>query len=128
METATATNKRADGRRVSPGRPLGVKELNQRAKKIPKVYKAAFKQEVSSVLGEVGKILSEELIRLALHSKYEPSRISAIREIFDRVLGKAPQPVTGEGGDGPVKIIFQWRRPEDPAPGKDDMVVIEHDR
>lgn len=33
-------------------------------------------------------------------------KIDAIKEIFDRVDGKAPQAVTGEGG-GPVSVVHE---------------------
>ena len=45
----------------------------------------------------------EVLIRLAKSGKSEQARISAANSILDRAWGKAPQAVTGEGGEGPVE-------------------------
>jgi hypothetical protein len=35
--------------------------------------------------------------------------LAAIREIFDRVDGKAPSGVVGTGEEEPQKVIFQWK-------------------
>lgn len=122
METATAAKKRL------PGRPVGVKEEYKRIKGGKAAIRRAINQDVmpdvrrmireefSAILGPVNK----EVIRLALHAKYEPSRIAAIREIYDRLLGKAPQAITGEGGTGPVTVVFRWR-------SRDEVLEIEHE-
>lgn len=41
--------------------------------------------------------------------------IAAIKEIFDRAYGKAPQPLSGEGGEGEavIKLISGARRNSD---------------
>jgi len=38
--------------------------------------------------------------------------LSAIREIFDRIDGKAPTAVAGAGGDEVKKVVFQWKGDE----------------
>jgi hypothetical protein len=48
-----------------------------------------------------------ELARLATHAESEQARVGAIRELFDRGYGKAPQPHDGDGEGGAmiVKVI-----------------------
>jgi hypothetical protein len=45
-----------------------------------------------------------ELVRLALHAKNESVQVAACKELLDRAIGKAVQPHTGEGGEGPVVV------------------------
>ena len=35
--------------------------------------------------------------------------LAAIKEIFDRVDGKAPSAAAGPDGDEPQKVIFEWK-------------------
>lgn len=53
-----------------------------------------------------------ELVRLAKHAESEPARVSAIKEILDRGYGKAPQPMTGEEGEGPMRMEIGWLKPD----------------
>jgi hypothetical protein len=45
-----------------------------------------------------------ELARLSTEAISEQARVSAIKELFDRGYGKAPQPHDGDGQGGPVII------------------------
>jgi hypothetical protein len=45
-----------------------------------------------------------ELVRLALHAKNEAVQVAACKELLDRAIGKAVQPHSGEGGEGPVIV------------------------
>ena len=45
-----------------------------------------------------------ELARLATGAESEAARVAAIKELLDRGYGKSAQPVTGEGGEGPVQF------------------------
>jgi hypothetical protein len=57
---------------------------------------------------------SEAMERLAVvmrTSDSDAARVAAIKEIFERGHGKAPQPQTGEGGTGPVLLAIQWLQP-----------------
>jgi hypothetical protein len=49
----------------------------------------------------------KELVRLALHSRNEATRVAACKELLDRAIGKAVQPVNGDTGEGPfiVQVI-----------------------
>lgn len=50
----------------------------------------------------------KELARLAEKAESEAARVAAIKELLDRGYGKAAQPHTGEGGEGPVQHTFGW--------------------
>ena len=43
-----------------------------------------------------GPELARELVRIALHGKNEATRALAIRECFDRIVGKASQQIEGQ--------------------------------
>lgn len=57
-----------------------------------------------------------ELGRLATEAQSEQARVAAIRELLDRGYGKSAQPLTGEGGEGPInhslKVEFVKARTE----------------
>lgn len=38
----------------------------------------------------------------------ESAQMMALNTILDRAYGKAPQALTGEGGEGPVELLVQW--------------------
>lgn len=40
-----------------------------------------------------------------MEAESEASRVAAIKEILDRGYGKAPQPMTGEDGEGPMQLV-----------------------
>jgi hypothetical protein len=35
--------------------------------------------------------------------------LSAIKEIFDRIDGKAPTAAAGAGAEEPTKVLFEWK-------------------
>lgn len=49
----------------------------------------------------------ERLGWLARNAESETAQIAAGREILDRAYGKSPQPMTGEDGEGAVRIIVE---------------------
>ena len=52
--------------------------------------------DVKAALRLHGQELAAELVRLALHAKNEATRTLAIRECFDRMLGKPTIPLEGQ--------------------------------
>lgn len=60
-------------------------------------------REVREIAQKFGPESIRGLIAIA-QDKDEPTaaRVSAYKEVLDRGYGKAAQPVTGEGGEGPV--------------------------
>lgn len=46
--------------------------------------------------------VAENLVALA--GKRDTRAVAAIKEVFDRIEGKVAQPLTGEGGTGPVVV------------------------
>jgi hypothetical protein len=49
------------------------------------------------------------LAHIMAESASDTARIAAAREILDRAYGKAPQAMTGEGGEGPQRIEVGWK-------------------
>lgn len=47
-------------------------------------------------------------LALLLKSENESVALGAVKEVYDRAYGKAPQALTGEGGEGPVELLVQW--------------------
>jgi hypothetical protein len=39
--------------------------------------------------------------------------LSAIKEIFDRIDGKAPTAAAGAGTEEPMKVVFRWKGDEE---------------
>lgn len=50
----------------------------------------------------------ETIVVLMRKGESDTVRFGAAREVLDRGHGKAPQPQTGEGGAGPIKVMFGW--------------------
>jgi hypothetical protein len=46
----------------------------------------------------------KELARLALHAESEAVQVAACKELLDRAIGKAVQPLSGADGEGPAVI------------------------
>jgi len=53
----------------------------------------------------------ETLAGVMRTSDSDAARVAAIKEIFERGHGKAPQPQTGEGGTGPIALAVSWMPP-----------------
>ena len=51
------------------------------------------------------------LLHLMHSSRNEATRLAAADKVLDRAIGKAAQPQTGEGGEGPAEIrhTIQWK-------------------
>jgi hypothetical protein len=77
----------------------GAPEGNQNAVKSKRLFNSALKRALTQGPDRVEKIV-ERLIGLA-----EQGEAWAVKELIDRVDGKAPQPVTGgDEDDNPLKI------------------------
>jgi hypothetical protein len=71
---------------------------------------ASVKLELTNpVTKEKQKGTVEDEVVLALISKARKGDVPAIREFLDSLYGKAAQPLTGEGGEGPVqhRVLFE---------------------
>jgi hypothetical protein len=53
----------------------------------------------------------ETILAIMRGGDSETVRLAAAKELLDRGHGKAPQPQTGEGGTGPVKLELSWLQP-----------------
>jgi hypothetical protein len=47
----------------------------------------------------------EALVKVMRTSNSDAARVAAVNALLDRGWGKAAQPLTGEGGEGPVQTI-----------------------
>jgi len=59
--------------------------------------------EIKALAQAHAAIAIAELARLAIKAESEAARVAAIKELLDRGYGKSAQPLTGEGGEGPVQ-------------------------
>jgi hypothetical protein len=84
----------AHGRFLKGSRPVG------RAKGTPDKVSA----EIRATAAAYGPKVIAELVRLVSHAKNEATRVAACKELLDRAIGKAVQPHSGEGGEGPVIV------------------------
>jgi hypothetical protein len=85
------------GKRLGSGRKVGVpNRATAECKKCARKYGPAAIRELAKLAGLLpgGKGKAES----------EQAQIAACREILERGYGKASQPLTGEGGEGPVQI------------------------
>ena len=51
----------------------------------------------------------EKLIEIMRNKRSPKLALKAAELILDRAWGKCPQAITGEHGDGPVKISVMWQ-------------------
>jgi hypothetical protein len=51
---------------------------------------------------------THELGKLSTGAKSEPTKIEAIKVLFDRGLGRPTQPLPDDLEQTPAKIVFQW--------------------
>src|SRR5262252_3594199 len=58
--------------------------------------KSQTRADIKAALAMHAPEMVAELVRLTKYAKNEMTRVAAIRECFDRVLGKASQPVEGQ--------------------------------
>lgn len=61
-------------------------------------------RELREIAREFTPAAVKELARLMTEAESEAARVAAIKEMFDRAYGKAPQAMTGAGGEGPVTV------------------------
>ena len=79
------------------GAPLG----NQNAAK-SRVFSDALRRAIAQDDGERLRAAAEKMLDLAANGE-----AWAVREVFDRLEGKPPQALTGDGG-GPLEAVFRW--------------------
>lgn len=58
----------------------------------------------------------ERLAQLMRQKEHKTVALRAAEIILDRAWGKVPQAVTGEAGEGPVKIEVSWKHGSDAEP------------
>jgi hypothetical protein len=85
------------GKRPGAGRKPGVpNKATSEVKEIARKYGPKALEELAILAGLIE-------IKDRKPSENDTARIAAAKEILDRAYGKSAQPVTGEGGEGPVQ-------------------------
>jgi hypothetical protein len=82
------------------GKPLGGKPLTR-------ALLAALEETAPDAAAPNRRRIVDGLIGKAIGGD-----LSAIREIFDRIDGKAPTAAAGAGPEEPRKVLFEWKRSE----------------
>jgi hypothetical protein len=86
--------------------------------------------DLKSALQAKGPRLAEELVDIALNCKNPATRVLAIRECFDRMLGKASQPIDGQITHGISRELQQLLERHDglsrSVPDRSNGALIEH--
>jgi hypothetical protein len=91
---------------------MGFQPGNQEAKKANHGKRKLVTQQLISALNEAAGERDVTMVRMvvdALIGKAAMGDVAAIKEIFDRVEGKALQPVGGDEDAAPIKHVIQWR-------------------
>jgi hypothetical protein len=82
---------------------------NQEAKKADHKKPRIITQKLIARLQDAEGAALDRLIG-ALIARAQEGDIPAIREVFDRVEGKAPQPIDGDGEGGPIQLTVTWKK------------------
>lgn len=110
------------GARVGAGRKPGVPN------KATAEIKALAQQHGPAAimkLAVLGGLVEDPETGVRTPATSEQAQVAAIRDLLDRAYGKAAQPQTGEGGEGPVlsEVVYRWAmesqaetEPDEPEP------------
>jgi hypothetical protein len=64
-------------------------------------------REIKELAGQYTDEALNTLVSVARASESDAARVSAAKEILDRAYGKAPQALTGEDGEGPIRHVLE---------------------
>lgn len=81
----------------------GKREGSGRQKGVPNKSTA----EIKEAARKHGAAAIDRLAHLMMKAESEAAQVAAAKEILDRAYGKAPQAMTGEDGEGPIKHILE---------------------
>jgi hypothetical protein len=62
--------------------------------------------EIRTLAQKHGPEAFARIVELSASADTHAVRLAAAREILDRAYGRSPQPITGEGGEGPIQCQF----------------------
>lgn len=84
------------GARPGAGRKAGApNKVTAEAKEIARKYGPGAIEALAEIAG---------LVEDKTAADSDAAKIAALKELLDRAYGKAPQSITGEGGEGPVLL------------------------
>lgn len=81
-----------------------VKGVSGNPSGLPKAYR-----EVRQLARSHSKEAIERLVELMRDKRHKNIALRACEVLLDRAWGKPVQAVTGDGGEGPVKISVSWK-------------------
>lgn len=64
-------------------------------------------RDIKALAGKHTPEALKTLVSIMQGSESDAARVAAAKEILDRAYGKAPQALTGEGGEGPVTVVIR---------------------
>lgn len=85
------------------GRPKGLPKTGGRKPGVRNKVTA----EIKSLAQQYGKAAFERIVAMT-KSADERVALNACQEVLNRAYGKAPQPQTGEDGEGPIELRISW--------------------
>lgn len=81
---------------------------NQEAKKANHKKPRIITQKLIARLQDAEGAALDRMVA-AIIARAQEGDVPAFREIMDRVEGKAPQPVDGDGEGGPIQMTVTWQ-------------------
>jgi hypothetical protein len=89
------------------GQPMPIPSRNPGGKPMTRALVAALDETAPGADASNLRRIVDNLIGKAIDGD-----LSAIKEIFDRIDGKAPTAAAGTGSEEPTKVVFRWKGEE----------------
>ncbi len=65
--------------------------------------------EIKAAARKHGAAAIDRLAHLMMNAESEAAQVAAAKEILDRAYGKAPQALTGDDGEEPIRQVIEFR-------------------
>jgi hypothetical protein len=90
--------------------PAGIARLAELAFETPPVERAAVNELRRMFAAKAAPFEIARYARNAFQARSDATCVAAIKELFDRGYGKAPQPHDGDGQGGAIRWIVGWEK------------------